>query len=150
VRQPGLEAGRAEGALDGAVVLAGAFAGDHPVVEVLGAPGLADAFAGGLEVAAVGGHGGGFEQGPALAVGEGVAGPGLGRVDGDDAERLGADQLGAGRPLAMGLLQDEALAGLAAARGLRTWPGNLLSGTGRVHPQPKRQSGGKKRESFVS
>jgi hypothetical protein len=109
--QAGLEAGLAEGELDRTMLFAGAFEGDHEVAQVVLADGLPEAIDGGLEVAALGGQGRGFEQDAAVAVGQEVAGAGLGTVDGDDAKVFGADALDARDKLAVRFLQQEGLAG---------------------------------------
>jgi hypothetical protein len=119
VDQPRLEAGGAEGTLDGAVVLAGELDEDDEVAQVVLLLGAAEAIDGGLEVAAGVGQGGGLEQDVAVEVGEQPLGAGLGAVDGDDAEVLGPDLLDAGDQLAARLLELEGFAGLGRALGGR-------------------------------
>jgi hypothetical protein len=71
--QARVEAGLAEGQLHRPMILAGAFDGDDDILEIVLAHGLANTVDGGLEVAAVVVHGGGFEERPAIEVGEEVA-----------------------------------------------------------------------------
>ena len=147
--QARFEVGLAEGVLHRAMVFAGAFDGDDEVGQLVLAHGLADAVDGGLEVAAVVGHGRRFKQCPAVEVGEEVAGAGFGAVDGDDAEVFRSHSLDAWGELATGFLQDEGLADLPGARRSRTWHGSLLLDRGKVNPQPERQSRGRE-ENFSS
>jgi len=128
MHQPRLEAGLAEGALHGAVVLAGALDEDDQVAQVMLLHGLTEAVDGGLEVAAGVGQRGRRAQHLAVEVGEQPLGAGLGAVDGDDAEVLRPDLLHAGDQLAVGLQQLEGLAGLRRPRGRGTRHGKLLSG----------------------
>jgi hypothetical protein len=65
-----LEAGLAEGVLDGSMIFAGAFDGDNEVTEVVKLASLADTVEGGLEVAALVVQGVRWEQGVAVEVGE--------------------------------------------------------------------------------
>src|SRR5262249_55255794 len=88
-----VEAGCAEGALDGAVVLAGAFDGDGQVAEVVPAHGLADAGDGGLQGALAVLQGGGGDEDFAVEVGQEVTRAVLGAVKADQAETLGANGL---------------------------------------------------------
>ena len=71
--EAGVEAGLTKRQLDGAMIVAGAFDGDDDILEVVLAHGLTDAVDDGLEVAARVRHGGGFEEGAAVEVGEEVA-----------------------------------------------------------------------------
>src|ERR1700736_424296 len=106
-----LEAGLAEGLLDGPMIFAGAFDGDDEVAEVVLLASLTDAVAGGLEVAARVVHGVRFEEGVAVEVGEEVVGARLGAIDGDNAEVFGSDSLDAWDELAVGFKQNKGFAG---------------------------------------
>ena len=81
VDDAGLEAGGGEGALDEAVIAAGAFDGDEAIVELVRGKGLADLGDGGVEVGSVVGDGGGRDEDVAVEVGEHPLGAGLGAVD---------------------------------------------------------------------
>ena len=81
VDDAGLEAGGGEGALDEAVIAAGAFDGDEAVVELVLGEGVPDLGDGGVEVGAVVGDGGGRDEDVAVEVGEQELGAGLGAVD---------------------------------------------------------------------
>src|SRR5712692_852494 len=117
VDEAGVEAGLAEGALDGPMVFTGAFDEDDGVAEVVLLLGVADAFDGGLQVAAGVGQGGGFQERAAVEVAEQVAGGCVGTIDGEDAEVLGPDGPDPGAQLAGGLLQVTGLAVLGRPRG---------------------------------
>src|ERR1700736_6605594 len=84
-----LEAGLAEGLLDGPMIFAGAFDGDDEVAEVVLLASLTDAVAGGEE----------------------VVGARLGAIDGDNAEVFGSDSLDAWDELAVGFKQNKGFAG---------------------------------------
>ena len=84
-----LEAGGGEGALDEAVIAAGAFDGDEAVAELMVGEGLADVGDGGVEVGSVVGDGGGRDEDAAVEVGEEELGAGLGAVEAEDAEVFG-------------------------------------------------------------
>ncbi len=90
-----LEAGGGEGALDEAVIAAGAFDGDEAVAELVLGEGVADLGDGGVEVGTVVGDGGGWDEDAAVEVGEEELGAGLGTVEADDAEVFGTDLLDA-------------------------------------------------------
>ena len=111
---------------------------------------LAEVVDGGLEVTAVMGQRGRFQQDAPVEVGEEVAGAPLGAVDGDDAEVFRTDGLHAWDELTVGLLQDEGFAGLGVTSAARTWHDQLLSDRGMRNPEPKRQSGGQKPRIFLS
>ena len=146
--EAGVEAGLTKRQLDGAMIVAGAFDGDDDILEVVLAHGLTDAVDDGLEVAARVRHGGGFEEGAAVEVGEEVARACLGTVEGDDAEVFGSDLSDAVEELSVGFLQDEALGLVWATCCGRTRHGKLLSRRGTRHPQPERQGGA--RQEFFS
>ena len=98
-----LEAGGGEGALDEAVIAAGAFDGDEAVAELVVGEGVADLGDGGVEVGTVVGDGGGWDEDAAVEVGEEELGAGLGTVEADDAEVFGSDLLDAWMQHAAGL-----------------------------------------------
>ena len=98
-----LEAGGGEGALDEAVIAAGAFDGDEAVAELMVGEGLADVGDGGVEVGSVVGDGGGRDEDAAVEVGEEELGAGLGAVEAEDAEVFGSDLLDAGMKHPTGL-----------------------------------------------
>ena len=148
VNQARLEAGLAEGVLDGTVILAGAFDGDDEVLEFVLLHGLTKAIEGSLEIALGVRQRGRFEEDAAIEVGQEVARARLGAVEGEDAEVFGADLLDAADELAVGLLQDQGLGGLATTSRTSTWHDCLLGGRGIMHPRPKRQRGEAKSFTF--
>src|SRR5579859_3627721 len=88
-----LEAGGGEGALDEAVVAAGAFDGDQAIAESVSVKSGTNLGDGGVEVGAVVGDDGGREEHLAVEVGEQELGAALVAIEADDAKVLGADQL---------------------------------------------------------
>ena len=102
--------GLAEGPLDGLMVGAGAFDGNDHVAQIVLPQGLANAIDGGPEIAGGVRQGGRFQQRAAIEIGEQIARPRLGAVDGHDAEVFGADSLDAWGEIAGRLLQQEPLA----------------------------------------
>src|SRR5262245_57817849 len=90
-----LETGSGAGALDAAVVAAGACDGDETIAEVVGGKGPADLCDRVVEGGAVVGDDGGREEDAAVEVGEEELGASLGAVEADDAEVFRADLLDA-------------------------------------------------------
>jgi hypothetical protein len=105
VENAGLEAGGGEGALHHLVIVAGPFAGDEAIAEVMSGKGLAELGDGGVEVGSGRGNDGGRDKGAALAIGEEELGADLGTVEADAAEVVGADALHAGMEHAAGFAQ---------------------------------------------
>src|SRR5450759_2351491 len=91
-----LEAGGGEGALDEAVITAGAFDGDEAVKDVMFGEGVTHLGDGGVEGGPVVFNGGGRNQDAAVEVGEQHLGANLGAVEAEDAEVFGSDLLDAG------------------------------------------------------
>jgi hypothetical protein len=107
-----LEASVAEGALNGAVIVAGHFDGDDAIAHVGLGDGELHTLDGGREVAPGMSHGGRFEENTAIEVGEEIARARFGAIDSEDAEVLRPDGLDAGGEEAVGLLQAKRLGGL--------------------------------------
>ena len=97
-----LEAGGGEGALDEAVIAAGAFDGDEAVKDLMVGEGLSDLGDGGVEVGSIVSDGGGRDEDAAIEVGEKQLGARLGAVEAKDAEVFGSDKLDARMKYAAG------------------------------------------------
>ena len=95
VDDPRLEAGGGEGAADRPVIGAGLLDGDDEVAEVVGGDRLAQGRDGPVEAGPRVFDDGLGDEDAAVEVGEQPVGAGLGGIDGDDAEVLGADGLDA-------------------------------------------------------
>ena len=145
----GVEAGGGEGALHRAMIRAGLLDGDDRVAEVMLGDGAPEVVDGGVESRAGVLDCGQGDEDAAVEVGEQPVGAGLGRVNGDDAEVLGADGLDARGEQAVGLAEVLAAVGAAASGsraglhgfGLREWL--------RVDTTPAwRPTGGAEEKSF--
>jgi hypothetical protein len=136
VDDAGLEPGGDGGALDRGVVVAGALDGDDEVAEVVIGHGPADAGGEVGEPAAGVLDGGRFDEDVPIEIGEHPFGAGLGAIDGDDAEVLGADVLDPGMHGSRGLGDREAAP--APARGPARRDGHTdTSGVGTLDiPRP--------------
>jgi hypothetical protein len=91
-----LEAGGGEGALDEAMIAAGAFDGDEAVEDVVFGEGLTHLDDGGVKCGTRVFDGGGRNQDAAVEISEQQLGANLGTVETDDAEVFGSDLLDAG------------------------------------------------------
>ena len=131
----GLEAGGGEGALDDVVIAAGAFDGDQAVVEVVAAMAWRMAAMAAVEGGAVVFDGGGRDEDVAVEVGKHPFGAGLGAVDGDDAEVLGADLLDARVEGAARLLDDVGGAGAGTFAGGAAGHKDCLRKRGETYPK---------------
>src|SRR5262249_38073202 len=143
-------AGPAEFGNDGSMILAGPFDGDDEVLELVLLDGLAQALQGGLEVAAAVRQVGGWDEQAAIEIGDQVARGGLATINGHDAKALRADLLDAVTELAVGFLEQKALARLTRSACTQTRHSILLSvWKERTFLQQKGRMEGKK-EIFLS
>jgi hypothetical protein len=91
-----LETGGGEGALDEAMIAAGAFDGDEAVEEVVLCEGLTHLADGGVKSGPRVFDGGGRDQNAAIKIGEQHLGANLGAVEAENAKGIGSDLLDAG------------------------------------------------------
>src|SRR5262249_32161530 len=108
------------------VVAAGTFDGDDQVAELVLRGGAAEEVEGGVEIGSADGEGGGWDQDVAVEVGGEPLAAGLGAIDGDDAEVVGADGLDAWMEGAGGLVDGGVGAVPAAPAGAGCGHGNNL------------------------
>ena len=101
VYNTGLKTSRSEGALDEAMIAAGAFDGDEAILELKGSKGLADLVHGGLEVGPVVVDPGGRDEDAAVEIGQEEFGADFGGVKADDAKVFRSDLLDPGMELAL-------------------------------------------------
>ena len=126
MHKSGVKARVTKSALDGAMIVAGHFDGDDAIAQLVLSAGLANAFDGRAKIIAVVLERGGRKKDLAIEVGEEIAGPRLGAIEGEDAEVLWADRLHAIGDDAIGLLEQKRL-GIGTRLG--PWHRNLLFGT---------------------